>query len=122
MEDTKNSGDAFGVEEPRRFIIVREGEGWALCSYDSATHTGSVDGLWVEPPCRRRGIGSALLADAERELVQRGARLVQVIPDALDATDASPEYFRRLETWYFHRGYRRVGKRGDWVRLAKDLP
>ncbi|MGH7091673.1 MAG: GNAT family N-acetyltransferase [Stellaceae bacterium] len=110
-----------GEEGASCFVITREGSGLVLCSYDPAAGMGTIDRIWVEPPCRGKGVGSALLAAAERELTRRGARTARLVPDAIDAADAQPEYFRRLEEWYIRRGYRNVESRGFWSVLSKTL-
>jgi ribosomal protein S18 acetylase RimI-like enzyme len=78
---------------------------------------GFVSHLWVREDARRNGIGSRLLAAAEREAQRRGCARMVLSTHSFQA----PAFYRR-------HGYREVGEAVGYPRghsqvyLAKDLP
>jgi len=71
---------------------------------------GGIYRLAVLPECRRRGVGQALVAEAERRLAARGAR-------RLNAMVARDEVHARA-FWDATPGW---GRDARWQRYTKDL-
>jgi putative acetyltransferase len=71
----------------------------------------TIESLYVSSAAARRGVGSSLLAHAERELRDAGASSAYL--------DASPN----AEAFYVRRGYRRVGevKANNSIPMSKRL-
>lgn len=63
--------------------------------------------LWVDEPYRRRGIGSALIREAERAARERGCRVI------LNAYNFD---FQQARPLFEKHGYRLVGVARDWPR------
>lgn len=75
--------------------------------YEQDVTRGVVHNLYVRPPHRDRGVGSALLDAAESALAERGADVVSL--EAMLANQAAVRF------------YRRNGYRCHRVELEKDL-
>ena len=71
----------------------------------------TIESLYVSSAAARRGVGSSLLAHAERQIHDAGASNAYL--------DASPN----AEAFYARRGYRRVGevKANDAIPMSKRL-
>jgi putative acetyltransferase len=71
----------------------------------------TIESLYVSSAAARRGVGSSLLAHAERQLRDAGA------------SSASLEASSNAETFYARRGYRRVGevKANNSIPMSKRL-
>jgi putative acetyltransferase len=71
----------------------------------------TIASLYVSPAAARLGVGSSLLAHAEREIRDAGASIAYL--------DASPN----AEAFYARRGYRRVGevKANNSIPMSKRL-
>jgi len=89
-------------EEDGRLIgtVIAGWDGWR----------GGIYRLAVLPDCRRRGVGQALVAEAERRLAARGARRL----NAMVARDEA----HALGFWDAARGWERDAR---WQRYTKDL-
>jgi ribosomal protein S18 acetylase RimI-like enzyme len=77
------------------FLVAEAGGllvGTLMAGYDG--HRGSVNYLGVLPSRRKMGIGRALMAEAERRLLERGCPKInlQIRTDNLEAV----EFYRRL--------------------------
>lgn len=62
-------------------------------TYEQSVTRGVVTNLFVRPPDRGRGVGSALIAAAERDLRDAGADVVGL--EALADNDAARRFYRR---------------------------
>ena len=95
-----------GVDDGRWLaIFLRDSAGRIEAGLHGWTwgHTGFVQTLWVREDLRGQGLGSRLLAAAEREAGRRGCTEVQ-----LDTHDyQAPDFYRRL-------GYEVVGELPGW--------
>lgn len=83
--------------EAALFLVAREGEqvvGVCQSFFYPDRRLGYVDELGVRPPWRRRGLASALLRAAFRDLRERGARRVLLGVDADNSTGALGVYER----------------------------
>ncbi|PYM30253.1 MAG: GNAT family N-acetyltransferase [Candidatus Rokuibacteriota bacterium] len=89
-------------EEQGRLVgtVIAGWDGWR----------GGIYRLAVLPECRRRGVGQALVAEAERRLAARGAR-------RLNAMVARDEAHARA-FWDAAPGW---GRDARWQRYTKDL-
>jgi len=89
-------------EEDGRLVgtVIAGWDGWR----------GGIYRLAVLPECRRRGVGQALVAEAERRLVARGAR-------RLSAMVARDEAHARA-FWDAAPGWNREAR---WQRYTKDV-
>jgi ribosomal protein S18 acetylase RimI-like enzyme len=100
------NADATGVHDGRWLaIFVRDAAGQIEAGLHGWTWagTGFVQTLWVREDLRRSGLGSRLLAAAEREVARRGCREMQ-----LDThTYQSPGFYERM-------GYERIGELPGW--------
>ena len=91
--------------------IVREHPNTLLVGEEGGRLVGTVIyRLAVLPECRRRGVGQALVAEAERRLAARGAR-------RLNAMVARDEVHARA-FWDATPGW---GRDARWQRYTKDL-
>ena len=63
-----------------------------------------VNGLWVAPEAQRRGVGSALLAHAERQIAVSGHERAWL---------SCSEYNPRALAFYISRGYREVRRQSE---------
>jgi ribosomal protein S18 acetylase RimI-like enzyme len=101
--------------------IVREHPDTLLVGEEDGRLVGSVIAGWdgwrggiyrlaVRPECRRRGVGQALVAEAERRLVARGARRLS----AMVARDEA----HAMAFWDAAPGWARDAR---WQRYTKDL-
>jgi ribosomal protein S18 acetylase RimI-like enzyme len=70
--------------------------------------------LVVGAASRGQGVGSALLAETERSLRARGARVVRVETSSLEGQGGASRFYQRS-------GYRRVGEIPDFYRPGDDL-
>lgn len=59
--------------------------------YEQDVTTGLVENLYVEPPARREGVGTALLEAAEQRLAAGGATVVQL--EAMADNDAARQFY-----------------------------
>lgn len=62
-------------------------------SYEIDRERGLVENLYVVPDCRDRGIGSALLSAAERQLHERGVETVSL--EAMAPNHGARRFYRR---------------------------
>jgi ribosomal protein S18 acetylase RimI-like enzyme len=101
--------------------IVREHQDTLLVGEEDGRLVGTVIAGWdgwrggiyrlaVLPECRRRGVGQALVAEAERRLVARGARRL----NAMVARDEA----HALGFWDAAPGW---GRDARWHRYTKDV-
>lgn len=72
--------------------------GFVMFSFETGRYSqdvtrGVVDNLYVRPGVRNRGVGSALLAAAERSLREAGADLVSL--DAMAENENARRFYRR---------------------------
>ena len=81
-------------------LVAREGTilGFVMFNTDEGTYsqtasTGEITNLYVRPSVRNCGIGSELLAAAERELASDGVETVTL--DVLADNDAARRFYRR---------------------------
>ena len=98
-------------EHPNTLLVGEEGGrlvGTIIAGWDG--WRGGIYRLAVIPECRRRGVGRALVAEAERRLVARGAR-------RLTAMVARDEAHARA-FWDSAPGW---GRDARWQRYTKDL-
>jgi ribosomal protein S18 acetylase RimI-like enzyme len=112
--------DVTGYRDGRYLAVFLRDAGGAIRA-GLAGHTwggcGFVSHLWVRADARRNGIGSRLLAAAEREAQRRGCARMVLSTHSFQA----PAFYRRL-------GYRQIGEATGYPRghsqvyLAKDLP
>jgi ribosomal protein S18 acetylase RimI-like enzyme len=112
--------DVTGYRDGRYLaIFLRDAEGAIRAGLAGHTWGGSgyVSHLWVREDARRSGIGSRLLAAAEREAARRGCARMVLSTHSFQA----PAFYRR-------HGYQEVGEAAGYPRghshvyLAKDLP
>jgi ribosomal protein S18 acetylase RimI-like enzyme len=77
---------------------------------------GTFDLYWlvVAQDARGQGIGGALAADMERELKERGARLVRVETSSLEGQGGARRFYEKA-------GYRISGAIPDFYRAGDDL-
>jgi ribosomal protein S18 acetylase RimI-like enzyme len=95
-----------GVDDGRWLaIFVRDGAGQIEAGLHGWTWggTGFVQTLWVREDLRRKGLGSRLLAAAEREAERRGCVKIELETHDYQA----PDFYRRL-------GYEIVGELPGW--------
>ena len=101
--------------------IVREHPDTLLVGEENGRLVGTVIAGWdgwrggiyrlaVLPECRRRGVGQALVAEAERRLVERGARRLNAM--------VAREEAHALGFWDAAPGWSREAR---WLRYAKDV-
>lgn len=89
---------------------------------DESTADAEITGVYVHPSVAREGVGTALLADLEREARERGRRLL-----GLSASlNAVPFYdhhgYERVETrTHEFSGHRSTGVEGTVVEMRKEL-
>ena len=81
-------------------IVEHDREGNVIGGILGGTYWGwmYIDILWVREDCRGRGIGSGLLAEAEREALRRGCHHVHLDTMSWQA----PDFYRK-------RGYTVIG-------------
>ena len=100
-------------ERFRTFVAVRDGKVCGMIStltYPSYEHndlSGRILALVILRPMRRRGIGRALIATAEKDFAQRGIRRI-----ALNT---------RLAREDTHKFYESLGYEPNGFRFTKDL-
>lgn len=102
-----------GVHDGRWLaIFVRDATGQIQAGLHGWTWggTGFVQTLWVRDDLRRRGLGSVLLAAAEREAERRGC--VEMLLDTHDYQ--APDFYRR-------RGYAVIGELPGWPRNTRRI-
>jgi ribosomal protein S18 acetylase RimI-like enzyme len=101
-------------ERCRTFVAVRDGEVCGMIgtvtypSYEHNDPSGRILALAVLSTMRRRGIGRALIATAEKDFAQRGIRRI-----ALNT---------RLTRKNAHKFYESLGYDRNGFRFTKDLP
>ena len=100
--DTRDEASLLVGEEDGRLIgtVIAGWDGWR----------GGIYRLAVVPECRRRGVGQALVLEAERRLAARGAR-------RLNAMVARDEAHARA-FWDAAPGWDRDAR---WQRYTRDL-
>ncbi len=100
------------VREHQHTLLVGEEDGrlvgTVIAGWDG--WRGGIYRLAVLPECRRRGVGQALVAEAERRLVARGARRL----NAMVARDEA----HALGFWDAAPGW---GRDARWHRYTKDV-
>jgi len=91
------------IERPRSRVVVAERQGMALaCAHISEQEGAGYFGMFaVRPNLQRGGVGSAVLAEAER-VVSAEFGLPQMRMTVIDLRE-------ELIAWYERRGYRRTG-------------
>ncbi len=107
------NASATGVDDGRWLaIFVRDAAGQIEAGLHGWTwgRTGFVETLWVREDLRRRGLGSRLLAAAEREAGRRGCIEVQLATHDYQA----PDFYRRL-------GYEVIGELPGWPGNARRI-
>ena len=72
--------------------------------------TGYVETFWVREDLRRNGLGTRLLAAAEREAARRGCRVMHLSTHSYQA----PDFYPRV-------GYRQIGEAPCWPRGTTRL-
>jgi len=98
-------------EHPHTLLVAEEDGrlvGTVIAGWDG--WRGGIYRLAVLPECRRRGVGQALVAEAERRLVARGARRL----NAMVARDEA----HALGFWDAAPGW---GRDARWHRYTKDV-
>ena len=104
---------ATGIDDGRWLaIFVRDAAGQIEAGLHGWTwgRTGFVQTLWVRDDRRARGLGSRLLAAAEREAERRGCVEMQLDTHSYQA----PEFYRR-------RGYRVIGELPGWPDESRRI-
>jgi ribosomal protein S18 acetylase RimI-like enzyme len=99
------------------FVLVAEESGRVvgyICYGDTPMTAGTWDLFWLvtHRDARGRGVARALVTRMERDLRQRGARLVRV--------ETSGSY-REAHACYRRLGYQVAGRIGDFYRAGDDL-
>jgi ribosomal protein S18 acetylase RimI-like enzyme len=79
-----------------------------LCTKQNGTHRAEIAKLMVHPDFRRKGLGCALVQQAEERAVQEGRTLI-----ALDTREGDPS--NRL---YASMGYKQAGRIPDYAKSA----
>ena len=109
--DTLRDLERIVREHPNTLLVGDEGGrlvGTVIAGWDG--WRGGIYRLAVLPECRRRGVGQALVAEAERRLIARGARRL----NAMVARDEA----HALAFWDAAPGWARDAR---WHRYAKDV-
>ncbi|HUX34423.1 MAG TPA: GNAT family N-acetyltransferase [Gemmatimonadaceae bacterium] len=110
---------ASGTGTPDYEFVAAFDEAGALagfCSYGPTPGTeGTYDVYWiaVHPARQHGGVGTQLLAEVERRLARRGARLVVVETSGREGYDATRRF-------YGARGYRVAAQLRDFYAPADD--
>jgi len=93
-------------------IFVRDRAGTMVAGLHGWTWggTGFVQAIWIRDDLRGRGLGSKLLAAAEREAVRRGCHEMQLDTHSYQA----PDFYRR-------RGYEAIGELPGWPRASTRI-
>jgi ribosomal protein S18 acetylase RimI-like enzyme len=88
--------------------------GWSCFGPTPGTR-GAFDLYWiaVDPDLGRRGIGSALVADAERRVRERGGRLLVAETSGRDLYAPTRSFYERL-------GYREEARIADFYVVGDD--
>ncbi len=96
-----NRANAPEDDHQRMSILLRDANDLVIGGALGGTYWGwlYIDWLWVDEPARRSGYGSALLAAAEREAVERGCRYVHLNTHSFQAVE-----------FYERHGYRKAGE------------
>ena len=92
--DNRSSISSEMKANPDFFIGAYEGDrlvGTVIASWD--LRKGWINRLAVDPACRRRGIAKTLIAEAEKALKKRGAKIFCALIE--DNNDSSMELFKR---------------------------
>ena len=89
-------------DRSRRIVAGLYGWTWGACCY--------VRTLWIDEPHRGRGLGTRLMALAEREARKRGARQIVLDTHSFQA----PDFYRRL-------GFEILGSIPDYPRGYAQL-
>jgi ribosomal protein S18 acetylase RimI-like enzyme len=86
--------DKLAVQRDLFFVAVADGVlvGTVMAGYDG--HRGWVYSLAVSPAARRRGIGTALMRHAERELTRRGCSKINL--QVLASNAATVAFYTKL--------------------------
>lgn len=87
--------------------------------------TGSLEALAVEPGARHRGVGTALVVESERWLLEAGARAVLVVGWDSGRPDSSLPLLRRLgyeESNRVERFYEEESRRAGWRCPVDGFP
>lgn len=109
--DTLADLERIVLEHPHTLLVGEEDGrlvGTVIAGWDG--WRGGIYRLAVLPECRRRGVGQALVAEAERRLVARGARRL----NAMVARDEA----HALGFWDAAPGW---GRDARWQRYTKDV-
>lgn len=101
----------------QEFIALVDGEEVGLLSYEDWSERASafVYEIFVLPPYRMKGLGSALLAYAEKIAVQLNCDHIRLKPHAL----AEEPDQNRLKAWYASHGYIEISE--DPEHMEKPL-
>lgn len=88
------------------FIALVHGEEAGLLSYEdwSDKESAFIYEIFVLPPYRRQGLGTALLLHAEQQAAQLNCKSVRLKPHALDIEPNGAH----LKSWYVRQGYQEV--------------
>ena len=95
----------------RHFLATESGSEVGLLSVDTLPGEDRlvIYEIFVPTVLRRRGIGTRLLAAAEKMAWDLGYRSALLVPKTLDGTFAQ----RSLEEWYASKGYRPLENSGS---------
>jgi ribosomal protein S18 acetylase RimI-like enzyme len=108
---------ALGRADTYEALVV-EGPGLIgyLCFGATPMTLGTFDIYWivVAPEAQGRGMGSALLAETERQLAARGARTIRIETSSLEGEGGATRFYERA-------GYKRVGLIEEFYRPGDDL-
>lgn len=94
-----------------QYLILRDGREVAFVSLDHFPHSTDIVifEIFVDPPCRKRGIGTAIMRELELLAARRGCTKLVLCPQPLDSSVTR----QALVRWYEGLGYRRSTQSHD---------